>query len=188
VAISVGCFLILLVSDHSWPRNSLIDLLLEFCGFIFIGICILGRLWCTLYICGYKSKQVITQGPYAIVRHPLYLLSFIGAIGIGMASENLLVLAILTAAFLFYYPLVMLAEERKLIAKFGQTYLSYVRNVPRFLPRRFRLYEPEVYPTKPRLFLKSIRDAMWFFWFFMIVQLIERLHIMDVLPVYFKVP
>jgi protein-S-isoprenylcysteine O-methyltransferase Ste14 len=177
-----------MISDHSWPRDSLVDLSVEFFGFVLIGICTLGRLWCTLYISGYKDEQVVSQGPYAMVRHPLYLFSFMGAVGIGLASENLWVLAILAGAFLFYYPLVMRAEETELTAKFGQAYLSYARNVPRFLLRRFHLHEPEVYPAKPRLFRKSLLDVMWFFWFFMILQLIERLHNMGIVPVYLKVP
>jgi protein-S-isoprenylcysteine O-methyltransferase Ste14 len=36
------------------------------------------RLWCSLYISGYKNSQLITSGPYSLCRNPLYFFSFVG--------------------------------------------------------------------------------------------------------------
>ena len=38
-----------------------------------ILICILGRTWATLYIGGQKQRELVTKGPYSVVRNPLYL-------------------------------------------------------------------------------------------------------------------
>ena len=62
-----------------------------------------------------------------MVRHPLYVFSLIGTIGIGLASENLLVLGLIVVFYLFYYPFTILAEERKLTNKFGKAYLEYMK-------------------------------------------------------------
>lgn len=182
------CLAALLTTEHSWPRISVIDVLVETLGFLLIGIAAFGRTWCSLYISGYKADRIVCEGPYSIVRNPLYVFSFIGAMGIGLASENLLVLALLLSAFLLYYPLVVFAEEGHLQAKFGQPYIEYMHNVPRFVPRHLRPVEPDIYPVRPRHFRKALPDVLWFFWFFMILQLVERMHQAGWLPVWFRIP
>lgn len=62
---------LILVSDHSWDRNGPLDLVLEFSGFVLIGICTFGRQWSSLYISGLKDRRVVTEGPYSMIRHPL---------------------------------------------------------------------------------------------------------------------
>ena len=103
---------ILLVTFTSAPykEGSLTDILLETFGLFLLTVCSMGRLWALLYISGYKKLELITEGPYSIVRHPLYVFSLIGAIGIGLASENILVLAALVIFYLSYSPLTIFAE------------------------------------------------------------------------------
>ena len=132
-----GIVVILLVPFTTAPFNedSLTDILFETFGLFLLTICSMGRLWALLYISGYKKLELITEGPYSMVRHPLYVFSLIGAIGIGLASENILVLAALVIFYLLYYPLTILVEEKKLVDKFGQAYLDYIKRTPRFLPK-----------------------------------------------------
>src|SRR5690606_27834472 len=47
-----------------------------------ILLAILGRTWCTLYIGGRKSAEIVRGGPYSVTRNPLYVFSTIGAAGI----------------------------------------------------------------------------------------------------------
>jgi isoprenylcysteine carboxyl methyltransferase (ICMT) family protein YpbQ len=104
--------LLLLFTGHSFSQESLTDVLFEVAGLFLLSICSLGRLWALMYISGNKRGELITKGPYSIVRHPLYVLSLIGALGIGLASENLLILALISLFYLFYYPFTILAEEK----------------------------------------------------------------------------
>jgi protein-S-isoprenylcysteine O-methyltransferase Ste14 len=182
------CFVVLLATEHSWARISAVDLIVEFSGFVLIGIGTMGRIWSAFYISGYKNGRVVAEGPYALVRNPLYVFSFAGVLGVGLASENILVMAILICAFMFYYPLVVRAEERHLTHKFGDAYTAYAAKTPRFFPDRLKIVESDVYAAKPRQFRRTMLDAMWFFWFFMILQIIERMHHAGWLPVLFQIP
>lgn len=180
--------LLMLFTTHSWSRYSVLDILVEMGGLLLITVCSFGRLWALMYISGYKSDQVVDAGPYSIVRHPLYVFSFIGAIGIGLASENLLILTIIAVFYICYYPFTILAEEKKLTTKFGQAYLDYMKRTPRILPRSLKPVNPEIYHVKPDKYIANFVDAMWFIWIFILLHFIERLQQMEMLPVVLKIP
>jgi len=184
----VVILLILAFTDHSFAQETMIDLLFELSGLFLLSICSLGRLWSLMYISGNKRRELVTEGPYSMVRHPLYVFSLIGALGIGLASENLLVLALVTAFYFFYYPFTILAEEKKLTNKFGDAYLEYMKRTPRFVPR-FSVYkEPELYQVKAASFVRNFANGMWFIWIFMLMHLIEMLHDSGYLPVLLRIP
>jgi len=124
---ALGVLALLLFTGHSFSQQGITDVLFEVSGLFLLSICSLGRLWALMYISGNKRRELVTEGPYSMVRHPLYVFSLIGAIGIGLASENLLVLGLIVVFYLFYYPFTILAEERKLTNKFGQAYLEYMK-------------------------------------------------------------
>lgn len=141
-----------------------------------------------MYISGKKGRELVTDGPYSMVRHPLYVFSLIGAVGIGLASENLLVLALIVIFYLSYYPFTILAEERKLTNKFGEVYLEYAKRTPRFLPKFSLHKEPETYQVKAAGFVHNFVDGMWFIWIFMLMHAIEMLQNSGFLPVLLRVP
>jgi len=180
--------LLLLFTGHSFSQGGKIDTLFEISGLFLLSICSLGRLWALMYISGNKRRELVTEGPYSIVRHPLYLFSLIGAIGIGLASENLLILALIIIFYLFYYPFTILAEEIKLTNKFGNRYLEYMKMTPRFLPK-FSLYkEPEEFSVKTTAFVRNFANGMWFIWTFILIHFIEMLQDSGFLPVIWKIP
>ena len=180
--------LLLLFTGHSFSQESLIDVAFEVTGLFLLSICSLGRLWALMYISGNKRRELVTDGPYSIVRHPLYVFSFIGAVGIGLASENLLILALIIVFYLFYYPFTVMAEEKKLTNEFGQAYLEYMKNTPRFLPKLSLYKEPKLYEVKTHSFVKNFENGMWFIWIFMLMHIIETLQEVGVLPVVLRVP
>lgn len=180
--------LLLLFTGHSFSKGGIIDTLFEISGLILISICSFGRLWSLVYISGYKSNTLITEGPYSMVRNPLYFFTFLGAIGTGLASENLLVIAIIIIFYLLYYPLTILAEERKLADRFGQTFAEYRKQVPMFIPK-FSLYRsPETYNITSGKLLHNFFESLAILWVFIFLQLIEFLHNTGILPVLWKVP
>jgi protein-S-isoprenylcysteine O-methyltransferase Ste14 len=185
---AVGFVLIILFTSDSWEPNSPIDLIVEWTGYVFLIAAILGRLWCSIYIGGYKNDRVINEGPYSIVRNPLYLFSFLGGIGLALAAENLLILGFIIILFLTYYPSVVFQEEKDLEVKFGQEFIDYKKKTPRWLPQFSSYYEPEQYLVKTKYLKRAMFDSMWFIWFFMFIRIVEVLQDLHYLPVILKIP
>jgi protein-S-isoprenylcysteine O-methyltransferase Ste14 len=91
------------------------------------------RVWAAGHI---VKGRVLTQGgPYAFTRNPLYLGSFLMALGILLAGQGYWLLLPFFLLFgAIYYP-VMKAEEVELLNGHGEVFRDYVRRVPIFLPR-----------------------------------------------------
>jgi protein-S-isoprenylcysteine O-methyltransferase Ste14 len=180
--------LLMVFTGHSFAREGVVDFTLEISSMVLLGIATLGRLWSLMYIAGNKKRELVTVGPYSVVRHPLYLFSLIGAVSIGLASESLLILACIVLFCALYYPAAIAAEERKLIDKFGDGYLDYSRKVPAMIPRLSLYCEPECWEVKMPQFMHSIRHALSFVWLFLLLQTIEALQQWDIVPVLWTVP
>lgn len=82
-----------------------------------------------------KEAKLAVGGPYSHTRNPLYLGTFIMALG-ATISVGAIWLTIV-AGFVFYlnYHYVIDHEEEKLPTYFGVAYTHYCGLVPRFLPR-----------------------------------------------------
>ena len=171
LAVIIACAILLFATQPTWKHESTTGRLLELVSLLLIVIATFGRIWCSLYISGYKEHRVVCEGPYAIIRNPLYLFSFVGAVGLGLATMHLAILAIIAISFLLYYPLVVLAEERNLLQVFGDEYAQYQHQVPRFIPHRPSLVEPDTYPVRPRHVRRSMQQTFWFFWAYLFLHL-----------------
>jgi protein-S-isoprenylcysteine O-methyltransferase Ste14 len=96
-----------------------------------------------------REHCLVTNGPYRWVRHPLYATAstMLLALGLMLASWPVLLGALLAAVLVRL--LVIPAEERHLIAKFGDDYRAYMRRTGRLLPRpaAFRRLPPRRAPV-----------------------------------------
>ncbi|MBP1887578.1 methyltransferase family protein [Sinorhizobium mexicanum] len=79
------------------------------------------------------ARKLVTTGPYAIVRHPLYAAEAIGAVGFLIANWSLAALLVGVVHFAFQFRR-MFNEERVLQRTFPE-YASYASSVPMFIPR-----------------------------------------------------
>lgn len=121
-----------------WARPSEISLL---AGAALAALGEAGRLWALTYI-GPKSRaegkrradRLITEGPYSLTRNPLYVANLTIAAGILLAA-NRWVLLLAVPLGVVYYTLVAMAEEEFLMKEFPDQWESFVRSIPRFLPR-----------------------------------------------------
>ena len=84
-----------------------------------------------------KSKEVTMSGPYRYTRHPLYLGSSLIGIGIAVASNNLLVGAIVIAYLALTLTAAMRSEEAHLREKFGDAYDAYAEKRAPKIERSF---------------------------------------------------
>jgi hypothetical protein len=141
-----------------------------------------GRIWCSFFISGRKDGQLVTEGPYSISRNPLYVFSCIGLVGVGLTTETLTYPVLFLAIFGMYYPGIMEREERRLEELFGEAYGQYRQRVPRFWPRLQLYSEPASWSSNPRLFRRHILSDIWFVWIAAIIELIEGLRDVGVLP------
>ena len=83
------------------------------------------------------GAELITHGPFAYVRNPLYLGNFALSLGLCIMSWAWMpwMLVIFFALFATQYWLIVSLEEENLQNHFGKVYEEYLQHVPRFLPR-----------------------------------------------------
>jgi protein-S-isoprenylcysteine O-methyltransferase Ste14 len=93
----------------------------------------LGRLF-SVHLGVQQEHRLIRSGPYAIVRHPMYLgiIDFILGSALVWNDAALLVLA---ATFLVFFTMQLRFEEEILARHFGEEYVEYRRRVPPLIPR-----------------------------------------------------
>lgn len=80
--------------------------------------------------------RLLKEGIYSQVRHPRYLAFFFLVAGTALFSGYFVVYVLLLSILPVGYLIVRL-EEKELTERFGEAYLEYARNVPRFIPRLF---------------------------------------------------
>jgi protein-S-isoprenylcysteine O-methyltransferase Ste14 len=83
---------------------------------------------------GVKPGHVlVTRGPYAVTRHPIYtgVIAMVGGSALVWDSALTLALAIVLVAPLWRHTVI---EERLFVEHFGDAYRRYQRRVPRLVP------------------------------------------------------
>jgi protein-S-isoprenylcysteine O-methyltransferase Ste14 len=83
----------------------------------------------------FEDHQLVTTGPFSIVRHPMYLGLMTAALG-----SMLIYLTWTTVFFAVLAPFLLLrarVEERILAIEFGEVWDQYTRRVPMLIPRLF---------------------------------------------------
>lgn len=124
-----------LLAESGWPQGSTFREMLEFVGTVLILICIGGRCWASLYVGGRKNRELVTTGPYAYTRNPLYFFSALGLAGVGLTFGSLMLSAFLFAFTYLVFSYVATREATTLDAIFGEAYWHYCQRVPAFFPR-----------------------------------------------------
>ncbi len=181
-------FIALIVFTSSRLTGSVAGALLAFFGLLLVGLSVAGRLWCSLYIAGYKNQQLIRSGPYSMTRNPLYFFSFLGFTGIGMATQSLTIGLGTAILFLLFYPYVIRHEESFLRREFGADFDDYMRTTPRFWPNPKLLHEPEKWQVNPRTFRREVGDVLGFVLAVALVMLVGELHRMGLIEPWAYLP
>lgn len=131
------------------------DVLGDFVAWIVLGTGIFLRLWATLYIGGRKSVALVKTGPYALIRHPLYVASFLILVSLASFLLSASVLAAAGLLAIVYAFVVVPSEERHALTCFGDEYRAFMTATPRFLPRTLRIAPPGVIEIKVGAFLRE---------------------------------
>ncbi|MDQ1441543.1 MAG: hypothetical protein QOG97_1771 [Acidimicrobiaceae bacterium] len=81
------------------------------------------------------EPELVTGGPYHLVRHPIYAGILVAGVGTAVALSWQWLIAVALAGFYFLYSATM--EERYLAEQFPDTYLVYKRSTKMLLPYIF---------------------------------------------------
>ena len=100
------------------------------------------RLWAVGYAGGATrsrtlgaASDLVTTGPYAHVRNPLYLGNLLLSFGVCViANVYWMIIVLLVGCFIQYLPIIT-SEEAYLREFCGEVYQTYYAAVPRFIPR-----------------------------------------------------
>jgi len=161
---------------------------MEFGGYLFLLAGLVIRIWCSFYIGNRKSKEIIAEGPYSICRNPLYIGSFLLAIGVGLCFENLLILIVVPVIIIPVHIIAARMEEAHLESKFGEQYRMYKQKVPRFWPHFSNYNSPDMLEVNVHSIRRIAIDTVGVLLLPEIEDLLELLHEHGVIPVLWHFP
>lgn len=135
----LGLAVIILLANFVLPhwRQKALDMALNAVGMALILFGFLFRISAR----GYKEEKscngnaLVKDGPYAIIRNPMYFGTFMIGAGVIVMLLELWILLIFSAGFLIIYIPQAIREEKVLLGRFGEGYKEYCRVTPGYLPR-----------------------------------------------------
>lgn len=101
-----------------------------------VGLVLLGsgiRLWASGHI--KKNARLATDGPYAFVRHPLYVGNLTVLLGFALASGLWWSFVLVAAMVAMFYPPAIHTEDTKLHRLFGQEWERWRARTRALMPR-----------------------------------------------------
>ena len=117
--------LVALVLAHPTPMTNAL-------GAVLVALGLVVRVWAAGVL--EKGSGLCIDGPYRWVRHPLYLGSFVAAVGLCVMANSVWGWLIILPVFIILYWGQMMHEERRLAREFGGLHAEYARTVPMILP------------------------------------------------------
>ena len=81
-----------------------------------------------------EDHKLITEGPYAYIRNPIYTGMFGMLVATGLAAEHWIALAIAIVIFWIGLVIRVRVEEKLLRAAFGQEFEDYAKRVSAVIP------------------------------------------------------
>lgn len=124
----IGISFIILVSVAGEPKG-----MLFFAGVALVILGIAVRLWASGHI--KKNKILATNGPYAYVRHPVYVGNITLGIGFVLASSLWWSLSLLAGILLAFYPHAICREDERLHRMFKKDWEQWRKETRALIPR-----------------------------------------------------
>lgn len=182
-----AAFVALLFVQSAWPDGELHEFV-EAIGLGLIVVGIVGRMWCTLYIGGRKSAEIVSSGPYSVTRNPLYVFSTIAAGGVGAQTGSIVLGLAFALCCAGAFGIVIRREEAFLAREFGPAYDDYIRRVPRFWPRFGGFKDKGELTIRTRLVYRTLVDGLVFFLAMPAFELVEYLQALGIIPILLHLP
>lgn len=94
------------------------------------------RLWSSGHII--KNRELATDGPYSMVRHPLYTGNILLLAGFAIAASQIWAYVALAVFLYVFYPTAIEYEDHKLESLFGESWREWAGRTPALIPRRLQ--------------------------------------------------
>lgn len=106
------------------------------------------------------GRQLVTGGPFAYVRNPLYIGNFFISIGFAVFSGSSWLILLTAILFAAQYHFIVVYEEANLSQKFGEEYDKYQRQTPSWFPAVWPRLDEIEWPREYSTALKSERRTL----------------------------
>jgi protein-S-isoprenylcysteine O-methyltransferase Ste14 len=183
--ITAGLLVLLLVLVATSERRfaaGLVGEALQFAGLVGVSCAALGRIWTSAFIAGFKDQVLVRSGPYAVVRHPLYALSLIAMVGLGLTTGSLTIAVAMLVVFGAVYWSAARDEDRHLGELHGTAHERFARDVSTLRPRWSAYVVPDSLEVRPRVLWKSFLDAGSLLGFYGLLRVADALQQHGVTP------
>jgi hypothetical protein len=85
---------------------------------------------------GTMPEHLVTTGPFAYCRNPMYLGHIIFLVGLAFTLQSMLA-ALIAVATALWFQFRVQRDEKRLLERFGQPYRDYTARVRRWIPGLF---------------------------------------------------
>lgn len=187
LALFVVVLALVAVSKRGWATG-LAGEALQLAGLVCIACAALGRVWASVFIAGYKDASLVRSGPYAALRHPLYALSLLATVGVGLTTRSVAITLGLVFALGAIHAAAARREDALLGTRHGAAFDEYRRAVRAFWPRWSSYEVPERLEVRPRVLWKSFLDAGSLLGYYALLRLADALQLAGVTPTWFVLP
>lgn len=143
----VPALMVLLLFAHPTARTATVGTLLILLGAV-------ARIYAVAFMSDDGKDNVgvdylVTTGPFAIVRNPLYIGNLIITLGVIFYAGVIWLGLPMLLFFLFQYHCITKYEENSLLAKFGDDYQRYMDRVPAWIPLKAPIADD--FPVPPSI-------------------------------------
>lgn len=152
------------ISAPLFSRYSLPGFVIFVGALLCLSAAVVIRVWSVLHVGGRKGRELVTSGPYALVRNPLYVGTLFGAFGVGLAFGSVTLAALLAVLTFLVFDWIIKIEERRLRAEFGaETFDAYLTSIHRWMPKLIKLPAMGRMETDGGVVVRTMVQALMFF-------------------------
>jgi protein-S-isoprenylcysteine O-methyltransferase Ste14 len=154
-------FALAILSAPRLQINGFADQAFDIAGYLALMAGISLRIWSVAAISTRKTIILVSTGPYALCRNPLYVGTLLIVIGF-LALVQSATMTILTIPIIFLYIWgVVPAEERVLLQHHGDAYREYCASTSRWLPRLSSWKRLGIEPAWSGSLRREIECSVW---------------------------
>ena len=172
-AVLLALLLVVVAISERRFAAGLVGEALQLAGLACVACAALGRVWTSIFIAGFKDQMLVRSGPYAIVRHPLYALSLLAMLGLGLTTGSIAITILLVVVFGAINAVAAGDEDRYLRELHGVAHERFVEEVHAVLPRCSAYVVPESLEIRPRVLWNAFLDAGSLIGFYALLRLAD---------------